>query len=130
MTMFALRYKGVDYLFNRPRQLLRTNESRTDATSNPKGYFPVARWIVGGGNDQLRFRGELWSDLSHYIGVRYTDPDGSGRVCSHSKVANARLEIMVRDKNTWRVADTLTSEGATALEFVGREADPRVSLLL
>lgn len=129
-TMFALRYKGVDYVFNRPSQMLRSNESRTDAASNPKQYFPVARWIVGGGNDQLRFRGELWSDLSHYIGVRYTDPDGSGRVCAHSKVASAKLEILARDKSTWRVVDTLTSDGAVALEFVGREADPRVRLLL
>lgn len=130
LTMFALRYRGVEYLFNKPQQLLRTNESRTDAPSKVKSHFPVARWIVGGGNDELRFRGELWSELSHYIGVRYTDPDGSGRVCAHSKVASAKLEILVRDGESWRVSSTLTSDGGVALEFVGREADPRVPLLL
>jgi hypothetical protein len=130
LTLFALRYRGVDYVFNQARDLLRKNESRTDAKILPDGYFPVARWIVGGGNDQIRFRGELWSDLSHYIGARYTDPDGSGLVCSHSKVANARLEILLRDGSAWRVADKLTSEGATALEFVGREPDPRVPILI
>jgi hypothetical protein len=129
LTMFALRYKGTEYLLNRPAQLFRGNESRTDAHSDPKQYFPVARWIVGGGNEQLRFRGELWSDLSHYIGVRYTDPDGSSRVCAHSKVASAKLEILARDGTTWRVADTLTSD-SVALEFVGREADPRIPLFL
>jgi hypothetical protein len=130
LTMFALRYHGVDYLFNRPRDLLRNNESRIDAQRIPSTYFPVSRWIVGGGNDQLRFRGELWSELEHYIGARYTDPDGSELVCSHSKVASARLEILTRDGGAWRVADTLTSDGATALEFVGRDPDPRVAILV
>lgn len=130
MTMFALRYKGAEYLFNKPAQLLRSNESRLDSTTHAKSYFPVSRWIVGGGNEQLRFRGELWSELNDYLGVRYTDPDGSGRVCAHSKVANARLEILAREGTTWRVVDTLTSQGAVALEFVGREADPRIALHL
>lgn len=130
LTLFALRYRGVDYLFNRPRDLLRTNESRTDAKISASNYFPVSRWIVGGGNDRLRFRGEIWSDLPHYIGARYTDPDGSGLVCSHSKVASAKLEILTRDGGAWRVSDTLTSDGATALEFVGREPDPRVAILV
>jgi hypothetical protein len=129
LTLFALRYKGVEYVFNKPRDLLRVNESRLDSNHLPSSYYPVSRWIVGGGNEQIRFRGELWSDLSHYIGARYTDPDGSGLVCSHSKVANAHLEILVPDGGSWRVADKLTSEGA-ALEFVGREPDPRVSILV
>jgi hypothetical protein len=129
MTMYALRYKGVDYLFNAPQDLLRKNESRTDTPTRTSAYFPVSRWIVGGGNDQLRFRGELWADLETFVGVRYTDPDGSGLVCSHSKIANARLEILVPDGNGWRVSETLTSHGA-ALEFVGREADPRVPVLV
>jgi hypothetical protein len=128
-TLFALRYRGVDYVFNHARDLLRKNESRTDAKISPSTYFPVARWIVGGGNDQLRFRGEIWSELSNYIGARYTDPDGSGLVACHSKVASARLEILVRDGSAWRVRDRLTSDGA-ALEFVGREPDPRVPILL
>jgi hypothetical protein len=45
-------------------------------------------------------------------------------------VASAKLEILARDRSTWRVVDTLTSDGAVALEFVGREADPRVPLLI
>ncbi|MCK6546866.1 hypothetical protein L6R52_13540 [Myxococcota bacterium] len=130
LTMFALRWRGKDYVFNKPRQLLQQNESRTDAEASPRSYHPVAKWIVGGGDDSLRFRGELWSDLSHYVGVRYTDPDGSGLVCNHSKVANARFEILVPDGNSWRVAERLTSTGATAIEFVGHGADPRVPILV
>lgn len=130
LTMFALRYKGEQYLFNSPRDLVKTNESRTDTPGHVKTYWPVSRWIVGGGNERLRFRGELWADLSQYVGVRYTDPDGSGLVCCHSKVANARLEILSRSGDGWRVTGTLTAHGAAALEFVGREADPRVPVLV
>jgi hypothetical protein len=129
LTLFALRYRGVDYLFNKVRDLLRVNESRLDAQNRPSSYFPVSRWIVGGGNERLRFRGELWSDLSNYIGAKYTDPDGSELACSHSKVASAKLEILVPDGSSWRVADKLTTEGA-ALEFVGREPDPRVPMMV
>lgn len=130
LTMFALRYKGRDYVFNAPRDLVTRNESRTDSEPTSSAYFPVGTWIVGGGDDHLRFRGELWSDLSHYIGVRYTDPDGSGLVCCHSKVASCRLEVLASDAGTWRVVDTLTSEGGAALEFAGRAPDPRIPILV
>ena len=131
LTMFALRYGGVDYLFNRPVELLRTNESRTDAKNVARDYYPVSRWIVGGGNDDIRFRGEIWGDTEHFVGVRYRDPDGSELVCSHNKVACAKIEVMLPDKQGgWRVSDTLACDGAAALEFVGREADPRVPVLL
>jgi hypothetical protein len=131
LTMFALHYKGGEYLFNKPIELLRSNESRTDAEASSPRYFPVGKWIVGGGNKDLRFRGELWADTRSYLGVRYTDPDGSHLVCNHSKVANARLEIMLPDgSGGWRVADTLTSTGGTAIEFVGREPDPRIPVLV
>lgn len=130
LTFFSLRYKGRDYVFNSPKQLLRHNESRTDAKSNARDWFPVSRWIVGGGDENLRFRGELWADMPTYVGVSYKDPDGSGLVCSHSKVAHAKIEVLHPDGNGgWRVGDTLSSDGA-ALEFVGRQSDPRVPVLI
>jgi hypothetical protein len=129
MTMFALRYRGTHYLLNRPGQALRSNESRSDTRSIPKRYFPIAKWIIGGGTDELRFRGELWADAACYAGIRYQDPDGSERIGYHTKVASARLELMVRDGTTWRVAETLSSDSA-ALEVGGREADPRVPVLV
>ncbi len=130
LTFYSLRYKGRDYIFNSPKQLLRENESRTDAKDNARDWFPVARWIVGGGDEQLRFRGELWADMPAYVGVSYKDPNGSPLVCNHSKVAHAKIEVMQPDgSGGWRVVDVLNSSGA-ALEFVGRQGDPRVPVLI
>ena len=130
LTFYSLHYKGRDYIFNAPKQMARTNESRTDATEHPKASYRVCKWIVGGGDEELRFRGEVWGDIEAYVGVRYTDPSGRKLVCSHNKVAFAKIEIMRRDEgDAWRVVDTLTSKGV-ALEFVGSDPDPRVKVLV
>lgn len=129
LTFYALRWRGKNYLFNKPQDLLYNNESRLDAKDEPDGYYPPSVWTVGGGSAELRFRGELWAERTSYAGVRYRDPDGSERICNHSKVASARLEVLEPDgKDGWRVAAKLTSDGSAALEFVGREADPHVPL--
>jgi hypothetical protein len=125
MTLFVLHYKGVDYYFNRPLDLVRKNESRLEPPAAAPTHFPVGRWIVGGGNDKIRFRGELWGEQGTFLGVKYDDTDDSTAVCNHTKLGHARIEILLKDGSHWRVAETLTSK-AVALEFVGREADPRI----
>lgn len=128
LTMFALCLQGSLHTFNGPLDLLQKNESRTDSKLEPDGHYPVSRWMVGGGDSRLRFRGEIWAELPLYLGVRYHDPDGSTRVCNHSKLASVCLEILEPDgSGGWRVSSRLTTR-AGAVEFVGKEPDPRVPL--
>ena len=129
LNMFALRYQGQLRVFNQPAELTRLNESRTEPVVDTTDYYPVSKWIVGGGDDELRFRAVIWSEADHYVGVEYEDPDGSPRVCCHSKVACMRLEILRYEGFNWRVADTLVSKSA-ALEFAGREPDPRIPVMV
>lgn len=129
LTLFALHWRGRTFLFNTPRDLLRRNESRTDAKLGSQRYHPIARWTVGGGDDTVRFRGEIWAQPEHYLGVKYQDPRGGERFCNHSRLANAALEIMEPDKSGgWRVTAQLTTDGGAALEMGGLDPDPHVEV--
>ena len=112
-----------------PLDLLSGNESRTDAPPGSNGISPVGRWTVGGGDDNIRFRGEITAPLESYLGIQLIDPDGSKRYCAHSKLAEARLEVLFPDASGgWRVGQTLTTGPSAALEFVGSAPDPRVPI--
>lgn len=128
-TVFALKIGGETYLFHGPLDLLNGNESRLDGDQGASGSCPVARWVVGGGDAELRFRGEISAPLESYLGVLYVDPDGSKRYAAHSKLAEVRLELLFPDGNGgWRVGQTLSSGPTAALEFVGSAPDPRVPI--
>ena len=129
LTMHMLCYQGEELRFNSPRDLASRNESRTDSKLHKDAYYPVARWTVGGGNERLRFHGEVWAEPEHYLGVEYIDPDGSRRYVSHSKLGSARIEILLPDGHGgWRVGQTLHADGQVAIEFLGSEPDPRVPI--
>jgi len=128
-TMFALKLGGETFLFHGPLDLLNGNESRTDAPAGNNALYPVSRWTVGGGDENLRFRGEISAPIETYLGLEYVDPDGSKRFCSHSKLAEVRLEVLFPDGNGgWRVGQTLTTGPSAALEFAGSAPDPRVPI--
>lgn len=131
LTLFALKLGGRTHRFHGPLALVRTNESRTDAKVDADHYYPVSRWTVGGGDAELRFRGEISAPTETFLGAEYVDPDGSRRYCAHSKLATARLEVMFPDaKGRWRVGQTLVTDASAALEFVGAAADPRVPVTI
>ena len=113
LTLFFIRCHGKDYYLNGLFRLFR-NKSES--------AFPV--WKFGSEQGKMRFTGEISAAMESFVGVEYTDPDGEKLWCYNTKVANLVLDVY---EASTRLA-TLTSPGVTALEFVSRHKDPRVSI--
>ena len=113
LTLFFIRCLGKDYYLNGLFRLFR-NKSES--------AFPV--WKFGSEQGKMRFMGEISAAMESFAGVEYTDPDGEKLWCYNTKVANLVLEVY---EGSTRLAK-LTSPGVTALEFVSRYKDPRVSI--
>ncbi|MFO0725622.1 MAG: hypothetical protein U1E65_17695 [Myxococcota bacterium] len=127
LTLHVLRYKGEVLALNRVQDVLRKNESRTDAKLHLEDSYALGRWTVGGGNERLRFHGEVWADPERYLGLTYLDPDGSKRYVSRTKVGAARIEILSPDTHGgWRVSDTLHAHSWAAIEFGGQQPEARI----
>ncbi len=114
MSVLLLRYHGVRYELNHPRDIARTHASSS-----------FRRWEFSGHNPMIGLRGELWSTTEDMVGLHYANPDGTMNYCLNSKLASARLEIELRG----RAPVTLTSRAA-ALEIGTRDPNHGVTMVL
>lgn len=120
LTMAALRLPdGRELAFNQVRTWLR-HTSRYDL----HGWRLVAR------RDPWRMELDLRNRLADMVGVRYEDPDGAGRVCHNTKVADATVTLLRKSGGGWRQQGRWTADGTAAFEVVEPEADERVPVLI
>ncbi len=117
LTIYAFCYQGRWYLFNGLSRWL-ANQSRSQLGS----------WDIFAQGRGIRFRGRVMSRIEDLVGVAYTDTDGSSLYCHNTKVGDMVLHIYRQERDSWRLADTLTSRGGAAVEWVTRRPDPRVPI--
>lgn len=86
-TLLCLRWRGVRYDLNMPKDLL-TN----------RGEISPRRWSFEGRNRHLALRGEFWATTDDFVGLHYENPAGPPTHCLNSKLAHARLEIEPRGR--------------------------------
>jgi len=119
MTVCAFRYQGQWYVYNDlSRWLINRSRSR------------LGVWDIAAQGHGMRFVGRVRSRIEDLVGVEYTDTDGSHLYCHNAKVGDMLLEVYRRDRGRWALVDTLTSSGTTAVEWVMRQPDPRVPVLI
>jgi hypothetical protein len=129
-AFIGLRYKDQDYIFNQVDALLYKNKSRFEPSDSNPAFYPPSKWILECETNELRFRCELEGELRHYLGVTYHDTTGQELVCNHNKLTRAQLQISKKNiYGDWEHLETLISSSA-ALEFVGREPDKRIPVLI
>jgi hypothetical protein len=83
LTSAVVRHRGRDHVFSLPHSLWSAT-SEVEAGS----YRFSARGPAG------KLSAEATAPVDHFVGLRYTNPDGSGIACLNSKLArmNVRLE--------------------------------------
>ncbi len=115
LTPLYVCYQGREYYMN---GLLRAykNFSLTQLPS----------WKFTGISGEYSFEGEAWADIENFVGVAYTDPDGEKLWCYNTKVANMKINVYMGA----RQVDELKADGTAALEFVSRERDGRIPILI
>ena len=73
---------------------------------------------------------EISGEIENYLGVTYHDTTGRELICNHNKLANATLEVSIKNgQGEWEIKELLQSKTG-ALEFVGPLADPRIPVLI
>jgi len=118
LTLCALRVGEEEYLFNTPADLLRSESS-----------YDLRSWQIHAEHKDLRLEAVIDSDPKRMVGVTYTDPDGSLRICNNSKQATMRLHLQRREGDSWTTVHQLHSlPYAVAYEVVGPEAHPDVAV--
>jgi len=114
--VFCLRLGEIEYPFHSPRRWFR-QRSRYDLTS----------WEFDAIEGDYRLMGQLTSDPKKVIGVRYTDPNGTVRICNHAEWAELRLGLYEKKAGRWEEKTSLHSRAAS-FEVVDLEPDPRVEV--
>lgn len=109
LTFLYLRYGGEDLVFRRAR-----------------GRFEFPSWTFSAANDRWRISGAAGLRPEAAVQVRYADPDGGGRHCVNSEIADVAMELYERSDRTWRHAATLTSAGAAHFELGRPSSWPEV----
>lgn len=118
MTVVCVRYRGVDFFFNRPIDIARAKGAITKET-DPAGY----RWTFEAASDLGRVSGEVRAAATDMVGLYYANPSGPITHCLNSKLATAT----VRFEPTGRAPLDLTSRGA-ALEIGTHDRDHGVRM--
>jgi Tocopherol cyclase len=110
LTMFYVRHKGVDYLFNSVRQIFAN-----------KSEWGLLTWKFEAKSAEMNVKGKIIVAADQIVTVTYTDPDGEKLWCNNSKIATINLELFGTDNK--KIAD-LTSDNGCAFETVDRKTYP------
>lgn len=86
----------------------------------------IPEWNFSGISAGFRFEGTARAEVDNFVGVEYTDTDGEKLYCYNTKVADLRIVVYKGTKNVCE----LVSGKTTALEFVLRERDKRIPVLI
>lgn len=95
-----------------------------------RSQHDLDRWHFEASERNLRFVGDLFSDPSSMVGVRYEDPTGKTRYCHNTKVANLKIQILQKRHAEWECIKTLSASKSAAFESVGPRHDSRVRLMI
>lgn len=114
LTLLCVSHRGVRYLFNSARDLLRA-----------RGRFDFRRWSFQAESSLARVEGELEADAGEFAGLRYENPAGPMTHCLNSKIARGRLRIHVRGRTPFE-AETHSA----ALEIGTHATDHGIALLI
>jgi hypothetical protein len=120
LSVACLKLDGREYAFNGLRNMFSTVTE-----------YDVRRWELAaeGGGHLLKVH--VACDPVHMVGVNYRDPDGEGRVCHNTKVADARVELFERKTGGGlELVRELRSSGTCAFEVVEPHAVPGVRVMI
>ncbi len=92
-TALGLRLAGRSLDFNRPLQVLRT-----------PGHVSAEGWRTDVRHGPLSVNVSVTPRRQDLIGVTYTDPDGSRRICYHTEVADLEITLSERGVPVGRAA--------------------------
>ncbi|MGQ0537188.1 MAG: tocopherol cyclase family protein [Methanobacteriota archaeon] len=90
----------------------------------------LTRWSFRATRGSVRIEALVTADAERFVGVTYTDPDGSTRVCHNTKLADVNVRILRREEGTWQLKKKLEAHGNAAFETVEPRRDPRVRLFV
>ncbi len=120
LTLAALRLPdGQQIDFNRMRSWVRHTSC-----------FDLMGWRLLAERGPWRLEVDLRNRIADMVGVRYEDPDGEGRVCHNSKVADATVTLLRETRSGWSAHTRLSATGTVAFEVVQPHGDPRVPVLI
>jgi hypothetical protein len=86
-TGLMLRHQGTSYPLTDLRSVMR-NEATLSAR----------RWTFRGSGKRVEVKGELWADTDDFVGLFYTNPDGTVLHCLNSKIAHAEVTLRIEGR--------------------------------
>ena len=119
MTLLFFYWEGQLYSFNSPLAWRRN-----------KSEHQLDRWHFEAGTKEILFVGDISAHPEEMVGVRYQDPTSGERFCHNTKIANAQIQILKKNKAGWDVVKTLNAQKSAAFEVVEPLLDKRVRLVI
>lgn len=119
LTSAFVRWRGRDRVFNGVRDMLWTPSAHR-----------LGSWTFTLDDGGHRFVGAISAATRDMVGVAYTDTDSTKLYCHNAKIGSMTLEVLENRGGAYRPVERLESEGATALEYTDRAADPAVPILV
>lgn len=97
---------------------------------SPVAAFDLGRWDVEARGADLfgvehLVRAKVTCAPETFVRVEYADPDGGRVWCNHTEVADAEVDVLVKDGAGWTLERRLVARGSVAFEVAGRTPDPR-----
>jgi hypothetical protein len=120
LTLMALRRgSGEEIKVNRLSQLL-FNESR----------YQVGSWELQGYRGHYCLKAAIRADPALFLGLTYTDTDGSKLYCYHTELADFSVELSELRGGKYQILQTLTAASAGAFEVVERTPLPGIEIVI
>jgi len=82
------------------------------------------RWTFSGVTGHRMIEGVFFAPPERFVGINYSDPDGTITHCLNSKIAQGEVRVLHRSGAGWRLKRTLTTGQGAALE-IGLKDDLR-----
>ena len=83
----------------------------------------LRRWRFRSTHGKTRIEGELWAETDDFVGLYYSNPDGTMTYCLNSKLAKAELLVKVAGRS-----ERLYRSSAAALEIATTDPDHGVKM--
>jgi len=114
LTLICLRHEGMSYDLTSPRGWLRN-----------RGEVDGRRWHFAGERAGVRVEADISGQAQDFVGLYYPNPDGRMTYCLNTKLAMARVRIVLPGREP---SDWLTR--AAAFEIGTRDPDHGIRMLV
>lgn len=109
-TLLGLQLgKGRQFKMNRLSQLF-FNQS----------HYGLGAWELSGTRGHYKVKAKITGDPAQFLGLTYTDTDGSKLYCYHTETADFRVELFEQKRGESHLLQTLSTQHAGAFEIVER----------